>query len=480
MALKLVNERRQIKGLKPYSNLKSMLHAEKVGSAKAKAKPTDEASAAAEATKDVEAAVDLDASGHQVGREIDPPEGLPTGWKCIEKTYMSGTNAGETYCRFIGGPNNRHKGVTSVRAAILKDAEDRGLDGQALVAAYEDARKQSKAAKTAKPPNEDEAAAEGRQTKRAKSSAGELFRNLKGEVVMVSTNLVVQKPLKKLSDLENSDIDAMGVDDITSYEKELHLSSKRSMEDRVTRLEKEAQKTTLQANFFQKKKKGGGNAITHAKAMEVMAELTMGTDETSKSFGPRFLQAFLALSPIDRRMASGQEISRLEKIAMLKDADKLTMSERRTALKEKLWESRQSEALVAAQGGQQGGQNFWKKWAVQSQKAVEAEKPLTPEEVEMPKSAVQAEAVEDEKPLTPSPEEVEMPSAVQAEAVAEAVADEEPMAPSTEAEVPSTVSAEAPTAATIAEEVVLEVGDTTPAASDDLRVEDAPDQQVAV
>jgi len=66
------------------------------------------------------------------GREI-VVEGLPPGWIAIEKTYLSGSYAGKTYLRF---QNDVHRNVLSLNAAVKLDAEDRGLDVDAVVAEY--------------------------------------------------------------------------------------------------------------------------------------------------------------------------------------------------------------------------------------------------------------------------------------------------------------------------------------------------------
>mmetsp|Transcript_110433 Transcript_110433/g.276441 ORF Transcript_110433/g.276441 Transcript_110433/m.276441 type:complete len:413 (+) Transcript_110433:124-1362(+) len=82
------------------------------------------------------------------GRELPAPLGLPAGWKCIEKRYLSGPNAGKSYTRF-NGPDLKHKSVLSVRAAIRLDAQDRGLNVDEEVAKY-DVLKQEKAEMIAK------------------------------------------------------------------------------------------------------------------------------------------------------------------------------------------------------------------------------------------------------------------------------------------------------------------------------------------
>eukprot|EP00929_Paragymnodinium_shiwhaense_P021323 TRINITY_DN13938_c0_g1_i1.p1 TRINITY_DN13938_c0_g1~~TRINITY_DN13938_c0_g1_i1.p1 ORF type:complete len:381 (+),score=100.21 TRINITY_DN13938_c0_g1_i1:62-1204(+) len=67
------------------------------------------------------------------GKKVDCP-GLPDGWECVEKAYLSGQHAGKTYQRFQSG---KHANVLSLKAAIKLDAEDRGLDAEEAVRQYE-------------------------------------------------------------------------------------------------------------------------------------------------------------------------------------------------------------------------------------------------------------------------------------------------------------------------------------------------------
>eukprot|EP00443_Scrippsiella_acuminata_P057997 CAMPEP_0115463818 /NCGR_PEP_ID=MMETSP0271-20121206/48556_1 /TAXON_ID=71861 /ORGANISM="Scrippsiella trochoidea, Strain CCMP3099" /LENGTH=283 /DNA_ID=CAMNT_0002890689 /DNA_START=30 /DNA_END=878 /DNA_ORIENTATION=+ len=83
------------------------------------------------------------------GVELPAPIGLPEGWKCYQKRYLTGPTAGQPYVRFTGGADFKHKGILSVRAAIRKDAEDKGLDPDEEVAKY-DKVKQEKAEALAK------------------------------------------------------------------------------------------------------------------------------------------------------------------------------------------------------------------------------------------------------------------------------------------------------------------------------------------
>lgn len=66
--------------------------------------------------------------GAKYPRVIDPPFGLPPGWKSIERAYgATSKSAGQTYIRF-DGPDGRHKTVGSIKLAVQKDAQDKGLD----------------------------------------------------------------------------------------------------------------------------------------------------------------------------------------------------------------------------------------------------------------------------------------------------------------------------------------------------------------
>lgn len=81
--------------------------------------------------------------------ELEPPQFLPEGWRCVRLTYASGTNAGETYTRYYSA---KHKSVSSVKKCIELDAKDRGLDPVAEVKAYED--KKTSQQKSEAPPEQ--------------------------------------------------------------------------------------------------------------------------------------------------------------------------------------------------------------------------------------------------------------------------------------------------------------------------------------
>eukprot|EP00933_Yihiella_yeosuensis_P053849 TRINITY_DN5214_c0_g1_i3.p1 TRINITY_DN5214_c0_g1~~TRINITY_DN5214_c0_g1_i3.p1 ORF type:complete len:394 (+),score=65.69 TRINITY_DN5214_c0_g1_i3:97-1182(+) len=78
------------------------------------------------------------------GKEIPPPKGLPPGWKCIEKVYLSGTKAGQTYVRFDSA-DGKHKTVLTVPRCIRIHAEENGLDPDEELAKYEAAKEEKKA-----------------------------------------------------------------------------------------------------------------------------------------------------------------------------------------------------------------------------------------------------------------------------------------------------------------------------------------------
>lgn len=75
-------------------------------------------------------------------REVPAPQGLPHGWKCMEYVYQSGGSAGKTYLRFTS-PDGR-KGILSVKAAIIMDAEIRGLSSEVALKVYDNIKEKSK------------------------------------------------------------------------------------------------------------------------------------------------------------------------------------------------------------------------------------------------------------------------------------------------------------------------------------------------
>jgi len=68
-------------------------------------------------------------------------EGMPPGWKCVEKMYQSGANAGKTYIRFANG---KHSNVLSLKAAIQLHAQDLGQDPAEAVRLYEKKKEERK------------------------------------------------------------------------------------------------------------------------------------------------------------------------------------------------------------------------------------------------------------------------------------------------------------------------------------------------
>mmetsp|Transcript_63807 Transcript_63807/g.185038 ORF Transcript_63807/g.185038 Transcript_63807/m.185038 type:complete len:407 (-) Transcript_63807:117-1337(-) len=73
----------------------------------------------------------------QVGKVI-PCEGLPPGWECVEKVYLSGGHAGQTYVRF---QCQKHKSVCSIRKVIAIQAEEDGRDPEVALKEYDAAKK---------------------------------------------------------------------------------------------------------------------------------------------------------------------------------------------------------------------------------------------------------------------------------------------------------------------------------------------------
>ena len=73
-------------------------------------------------------------------RERPPPFGLPPGWTCIERQYLTGNYVGRTYTRF-SSHNGKHKHLLSVKAVVKQDAIDKGEDPEAALAEYNLKRK---------------------------------------------------------------------------------------------------------------------------------------------------------------------------------------------------------------------------------------------------------------------------------------------------------------------------------------------------
>lgn len=182
----------------------------------------------------------------------------------------------------------------------------------------------------------------------------ELFRNLRGEVVSVSSSPICQKaPVKPWAELEPSDVDQLSENHIYFYEKELNLSFRRSLEERIARVAQMAQRTTLTLCGKPKNSENQGTALEDALAsMEESA-----SSEDARNFDAQFLQVFLALDPSERMSATASEVSILERVAHIEDGYKYTVPERRNRLKERLWEMR------SASGPMKKDKGFLQTWA---------------------------------------------------------------------------------------------------------------------
>jgi len=73
----------------------------------------------------------------QAGR-IVPCDNLPPGWECVEKKYLTGSLAGQTYLRW---QSDKHKNVCSIRKVIAIQAEADGRDPQVALKEYDAAKK---------------------------------------------------------------------------------------------------------------------------------------------------------------------------------------------------------------------------------------------------------------------------------------------------------------------------------------------------
>eukprot|EP00811_Abedinium_folium_P002574 NODE_12364_length_1229_cov_3.150635.p2 GENE.NODE_12364_length_1229_cov_3.150635~~NODE_12364_length_1229_cov_3.150635.p2 ORF type:complete len:231 (-),score=57.75 NODE_12364_length_1229_cov_3.150635:204-896(-) len=136
-------------------------------------------------------------------------------------------------------------------------------------------------------------------------------RNLFGQRVVVNTiSKATERTLCPWAELEASDIDRLSSDDIFHYEKELRFSLRRSREDRLERLSRLAQKTTL----------------------PVAAPAGEGRFES--------LQDFLGRPESERCLVTNTELKRLERLAMIPDSEGLSIIERRNRLLMALWSSR--------------------------------------------------------------------------------------------------------------------------------------------
>jgi len=205
----------------------------------------------------------------------------------------------------------------------------------------------------------------------------EVYRNLFGEVVVVNTGAAGQRPaLKAFGDLELSDVDLLTSDEIVFYEKEFGLSYRRTQAERLARLEQMAQRTTLPlwasggsqgsstrtpsasslGGDADAATQGGEAGAGGADAINQLADMFLQCEGSqSAEYDAKFLQVFLALPAHERQHASLTEITRLERVAHIADGGSYTIAERRSRLKEKLWECRTSSATPKNAG-------FFKSW----------------------------------------------------------------------------------------------------------------------
>merc|ERR1719162_663639 len=68
--------------------------------------------------------------------EVETPEGLPEGWKCIERKYLSGQHIGKIYQRF-NSADGKHKNILSIREAISIVAKEKGENAEEAIEKYE-------------------------------------------------------------------------------------------------------------------------------------------------------------------------------------------------------------------------------------------------------------------------------------------------------------------------------------------------------
>jgi len=73
-------------------------------------------------------------------REIPLDEGLPAGWKAVEKMYHSGKYAGRTYIRWAR-LDGKHQNVCSARQVVKIHAEENGEDPAPALKHYEEQMK---------------------------------------------------------------------------------------------------------------------------------------------------------------------------------------------------------------------------------------------------------------------------------------------------------------------------------------------------
>jgi len=73
----------------------------------------------------------------QYPREVPLEEGVPSGWKAIEKMYATGKYAGKTYTRYYS-LDGKHVHICSARQVIKIHAEESGEDPAAALKYYEE------------------------------------------------------------------------------------------------------------------------------------------------------------------------------------------------------------------------------------------------------------------------------------------------------------------------------------------------------
>lgn len=148
-----------------------------------------------------------------------------------------------------------------------------------------------------------------------------VVRNLLGHVVAVPTPSQKQarRAPRAWSELEPSDLNVLSKEEMAHYEREHGLSPWRGRAERLARLEKMAQTSTLPSA-------SGQQAVCA-------------------------LHEFLARPERVRRGVTGSELKRLERLAFMPDNDQLTFEERRKRLLQRLWASRHTQATGTGQPG---------------------------------------------------------------------------------------------------------------------------------
>lgn len=191
----------------------------------------------------------------------------------------------------------------------------------------------------------------------------EVYRNLLGEVVVVTTLAPGTKPPPKAwGELELSDVDLLNSDDIYFYERELKLGQRRCSAERVQRLEQMAQRTTLPlwgsggGSSSSSSKPSSGSVSSADDLIGEMQNLAAAGDGQGSELDAKFLQVFLAMLPAERKLLSHTEISKLERVAHIADGGCFSIGERRGRLKDRLWDSRRDTTPTPKSAG------FWKSW----------------------------------------------------------------------------------------------------------------------